>query len=119
MKRRWLKRLISAVGIFIALVLVGGIAGYLYLTSNAGGERLRAAVTEGANAQLAGKLEVGSLSLGGETIVLTGIKLYDPEGKLVAEIERVELSASASAAFAGLVDVSKARIVKPRLYLVQ
>jgi len=55
------------------------------------------------------------LWLGGA--VLTDVKLYDPESKLVAELARVEARVRLGGLLGQRVDVTEARVDTPRLYL--
>ncbi|HEX8826322.1 MAG TPA: AsmA family protein, partial [Archangium sp.] len=103
----------------LGLVLVLVTGALLYLTGPAGEERVRALVVEQANKQLSGRLEVAGLDLGPRSLVLTGLKLYDPEGELVAEVERVEAHLALLSLARKHVVVSSARVEQPHLYLHQ
>ncbi|HYH95441.1 translocation/assembly module TamB domain-containing protein [Hyalangium sp.] len=101
----------------LVLLLVAGAVGWL--TSPAG-ERwtLGKAVTV-ANEQLSGKLEAGSVELSLSGLTLRDVKLYTPEGELVAEVARVEARLSLTPLAAQHVVLTSARLERPRLYLVQ
>ncbi|HEY0095872.1 MAG TPA: AsmA family protein, partial [Archangium sp.] len=114
-KRRLLWILLGILG--LVLVLVAGAL--LYLTGPAGEERVRALVVEQANKQLSGRLEVAGVDLGPRTLILTGLKLYDPEGQLVAEVERVEAQLALTPLLGKHVVVDSARVEQPHLYLHQ
>ncbi|MCY1081946.1 translocation/assembly module TamB domain-containing protein [Archangium lansingense] len=101
----------------LVLVLVAGAL--IYLTGPAGEARLQALVVQQANEQLSGKLEVGGLDLGLRSVVLTGLKLYDPEGELVAEVDRVEARLALAPLLRKHVVLSSARVEQPHLYLHQ
>ncbi len=103
----------------LGLVVVGVTGALLYLTGPAGEERVRALVIEQANKQLSGRLEVGEMELGARSVVLTDLKLYDPEGELVAEVERVEAQLALGSLARKHVVISSARVEQPHLYLRQ
>ncbi len=113
---RWL--LWSLLGV-LGLVLVLVVGALLYLTSPAGEVRVRALVVEQANTQLSGRLEVGGLELGLNSLVLTGVKLYDPEGELVAEVDRVEARLALAPLLRKHIVLRSARVEQPHLYLRQ
>ncbi|HVE86649.1 MAG TPA: translocation/assembly module TamB domain-containing protein [Myxococcales bacterium] len=99
------------------MLLVAG--GLLYLQSPAGADRVRRQVLSALQGTLQGQVEVGELGLRGDEIVLRGLKLYDPERRLVAEIAEVRLRVGATALLRRQVLVKEAVIREPRLYLVQ
>jgi translocation and assembly module TamB len=101
----------------LVVVLVAGAL--IYLTGAAGEARVRALAVEQANKQLSGRLEVGGLELGLRSAVLTGLKLYDPEGELVAEVERVEVQLGLAPLLRKHVVLRSARMEQPHLYLHQ
>jgi translocation and assembly module TamB len=101
----------------LVLVLVAGAL--TYLTGPAGEARVHALLTEQANKQLSGRLEVGGLDLRLDSLVLTGLKLYDPEGELVAEVERVEARVALAPLVRQHVVLRSARVEQPHLYLRQ
>ncbi|HYO72693.1 MAG TPA: AsmA family protein, partial [Archangium sp.] len=103
----------------LGLVLVLGVGALLYVTGSAGEARIQALVIQQANEQLAGRLEVGGLDLGPRSVVLTGVKLYDPEGELVAEVERVEAQLALTPLVGKHVVLRSARLEQPHLYLRQ
>jgi len=113
---RWLLwGLLGLLGL-VGVLVTGAL---LYLTGPAGEERVRALVIEQANKQLSGRLEVGGMELGARSVVLTGLKLYDPEGELVAEVERVEAQLALGPLARKHVVISSARVEQPHLYLRQ
>lgn len=101
----------------LSALVVGG--GWLYLRSDAGSARLKGLISEQAGAALQGKLELGEVRVAGRTWVLTGVKLYDPDGKLVAELERLEASPRIADLLRSRIELERVRLVRPRLYLVQ
>ena len=72
-----------------------------------------------AKGAIAGKVEFGGLDLVDGHLVLTDLALYTPEGDLVASMQRIELDIDLLAAARNDFRVSRARIVKPHLVLVQ
>ncbi len=118
-RRRWGRRILWGLLGLLGLVLlaVGGLL--LFVTSPAGEDWLRGKVSTALEQQLAGRLEIGDIDLGLGTLGLSNLKLYDPEGALVAEVAHVQARVVLGAAVRGKVVVPSARIEKPRLYLVQ
>lgn len=118
-RRRWGRRILwGLLGLLgLVLLVVGGVL--VYLTSPAGESWLRAQVVPLANEQLSGRLEVGGVELGLGSVVLTDLKLYTPEGALVAEVARVEAHMALGALSRQVVDIRSALVRQPRLYLVQ
>ncbi|PTL81130.1 translocation/assembly module TamB domain-containing protein [Vitiosangium sp. GDMCC 1.1324] len=113
---RWLLwGLLGLLGLL--LVLVAGAL--LYATGPAGEARIRALAIHLANEQLSGRVDIGGLDLGLRTIVLTGVKLYDPEGELVAEVDRVEAQLALTPLLGKHVVLRSARVEQPHLYLHQ
>src|SRR5687768_3430258 len=94
MKRRWAKRILFALLALVLFLLLVAIAGYAYLTSGAGGARIRDEVLAQANEQFKGKVAADKVDVSARKVILEGLKLYDPEGVLVAEIARVEVDIS-------------------------
>lgn len=115
--KKWLKRLGRVLLVLVGVLLLGVLAAWLYLTSEPGAARVRALALDAAAEALAGKLEAGSLSLSGGVIVLEDVKLYTPEGQLVAELKRAELEAALLPLLAKDVVVKRASIDGLRLYL--
>ncbi len=106
MQRRWPRRL--GLALLALAVLVGVVLGWL--NSEWGGESVRKRVVEAANAQLSGRLEVEGLRLFGDHLTLRGLKLFTPEGELVAEVEELDATVELSALAAGKVRVKQLRL---------
>ncbi|MFL5354832.1 translocation/assembly module TamB domain-containing protein [Archangium sp.] len=113
---RWL--LWGLLGLLV-LVLVLVVGALIYATGPAGEARIRALAIEQANKQLMGRVEIGGLDLSLRSLVLTGVKLYDPEGELVAEIDRVEARVALAPLLRKHVVLQEARVEQPHLYLHQ
>jgi len=117
--RRWARRgFVALLFLFVALLIsVMGSVGYLQTDS--GGARVRQFALDFAKDTLQGELELTELSLDGDRLVLRGLKLKDPEGNLVAELEELTARVSLPALARGHVVLSEAKLRQPRLYLVQ
>ncbi|MBF5046179.1 translocation/assembly module TamB [Aggregicoccus sp. 17bor-14] len=115
----WLRRLgLGLLGLVGLLLLL--VAGGLVFLSHAPGERwLKKVALNAAGDALAGRLDFERLDLRGNGLTVYGLKLYDPEGELVAEIERVEADLSLRALASRSVDLTRVQILRPRLYLLQ
>ncbi|MGZ3458969.1 MAG: DUF748 domain-containing protein, partial [Archangium sp.] len=118
-RRRWGRWLLWSLLGLLGLVGVLVTGALLYATGPAGEARIRALAVKQANEQLSGRLEVGGLDLGLRSAVLTGVKLYDPEGELVAEVDRVEARLALTPLLRKHVVLSSARVEQPHLYLHQ
>jgi translocation and assembly module TamB len=103
----------------VALVVLVVAGALLYLTSPAGEEWLRGKAVTIANEQLSGKLEAGSVDLSLTGLTLKDVKLYTPEGDLVAEVALVDARLSLMPLALQHVELNSARLERPRLYLVQ
>jgi hypothetical protein len=81
-RRRWLRVLIV---VLVVLALLVGLAPYLLSTGP--GTSMIVAI---ANAELRGRLEIDDLSLSwGSPTRVTGLRLYDPQDRLVAETDEI------------------------------
>ncbi len=118
-RRRWGRRILWGLLGLLGLVLLAVGGALIYFTSPSGEGWLRGKVVTAANESLSGRLEVGGidLSLGG--LALTDLKLYTPEGALVAEVARVDARLALGALRRQEVVITSSNLVKPRLYLVQ
>lgn len=112
-KRRFLIGVLIFLGLL--LVLVGGA--WLYVTSDAGAERIRGIALSKVADTLEGKLDAKKLTLRGGLIVIEDAKLYTPEGELVAELVRLEADVDLAALTRGNVVIRHADIDGLRLYL--
>ncbi|MBL8920384.1 MAG: translocation/assembly module TamB domain-containing protein [Myxococcaceae bacterium] len=118
MSRRRFKpwRLLLVLLVLVALALGGGVA---WLKSAGGQAFLRDQVVSAAKDAIAGRLSFEGVDLQDGHLVLTGLELYTPEGELVASIARVELDIDVLAAARGDYRLSRARIERPHVVLVQ
>ncbi|AGC48348.1 hypothetical protein MYSTI_07076 [Myxococcus stipitatus DSM 14675] len=118
-RRRWGRWLLWGLLGVVGLVVLTVACALVWATSPPGERWLLHKGLGLANEQFAGRLDVGGLDLDLPGAVLTGVKLYDPEGELVAEIARVEARVRPGALLRQHVDLSQARVEAPRLYLAQ
>lgn len=117
--RRALKRLgwaLLVLGLLLGFVVVLGVA---WLRSQGGQTFVRGQVVEATADAIAGRLDFGRVDLVGGHLVLTDVKLFTPEGELVAELARVELDVDLAAAARRNFLVSKLRLTRPRVSLVR
>ncbi|MBJ6759984.1 translocation/assembly module TamB [Myxococcaceae bacterium JPH2] len=120
MKRaRWRRRLAWGLGGLVALLVLLVAGALLFATSRPGEAWLLRQGLGIAGEQLAGRLEVGSLDVGLGHVALTDVKLYTPEGELVAEVARVEAHVRLSRLLKHSVDLTSVKLDTPRLYLAQ
>ncbi|MDC0710598.1 translocation/assembly module TamB domain-containing protein [Stigmatella sp. ncwal1] len=117
--RRWVRR--GVWGVFglvaVVLLLVAGVL--VYATSSTGEGWLLQKGLSLANGQLAGKVEAGSVDLSLNGATLRDVKLYTPEGELVAEAALVDARLALLPLVGQHVVLRSALLEKPRLYLVQ
>jgi translocation and assembly module TamB len=105
-------------GIALALIAVLIGATMVVLETRWGGERLRRVVVSQANQQLAGRLDIGRLSFGGDRVVVWNVSLRDPEGGQVAQVARAEVEVSIARLLRRELRVNAVLIDSPRLTLV-
>ncbi|MCP3168339.1 translocation/assembly module TamB domain-containing protein [Myxococcus qinghaiensis] len=117
--RRWARRLLLGLLGLVGLVVLAVLGALVWVTSSPGEGWLVRKGLQLANEQFSGRLEVEGLDLAPPGAVLTGVKLYDPEGELVAEIARVEARVRLGGLLQQQVNLTEARVVQPRLYLAQ
>ncbi len=117
--RRWVRRAVWGVLGLVALVALGVGGVLLYLTSSSGERWLLAKGLPIANEQLSGRLETGSVDLSLTGLTVRDVKLYTPEGELVAEVALVDARLSLMPLAMQHVELTSARLERPRLYLVQ
>ena len=109
-------RVLVAVGALLGapFLLLGEVG---HLAGRAGGEVIRAQVLSAVQERIAGTLDATRLELGLDRLVLHGLKLRDPEGELVAEVDQVEARLPVKALLAGRLVVEAVRLARPRLHL--
>jgi translocation and assembly module TamB len=117
--KRWLKRLGWGVLGLLGLALVLVVGTLLVLQTGFGGRVLRDQLLTRVNAGIQGELTVDSLRLRGTTLVLEGVRLEDPEGELVAEVERLVVSLRPGHLLRRTVLLDQVRVEQPSLHVVQ
>ncbi|MFO0598779.1 MAG: translocation/assembly module TamB domain-containing protein [Myxococcaceae bacterium] len=110
-RRRWVWLLV------LLLPVVVGWLGLQWLRSAQGEALLKQQILSAAGDALQGKVELEHVTLDGDHLVLTGLKLFTPEGELVASIERVEADLDVAALASKRVHLSHVRIEQPALFL--
>ncbi|HEY3451812.1 MAG TPA: translocation/assembly module TamB domain-containing protein [Myxococcales bacterium] len=119
--RKLLRRLAWSVAALATVVALGTWALLSWLSTPAGEHRLREQVLAAANGEIAGRLSIGGLEMlgaGGE-LVLTDVALFDPEGRLVARVERIEARADLLQLAEKRIHLSRVALQRGELLLVQ
>jgi translocation and assembly module TamB len=100
----------------VALVVGGALT---YVRTERGGAWLLRTLVPRVNAQIAGRLEAGSLRLRGWRVELRGVTLRTPEGEVVAEAAVVEVAARPLALLRKRLLIERVAVERPALWLVQ
>ena len=118
-QRRWLKALLIVLAVLVLLpvLLVGGV--FIFLSTDAGEKLVRSQLISIVNGTLAGKVDASYVKLEGGHLVLRDVKLFDPEGELVASIAVVDAYVDLPALTGQLIKLTKISIEKPELFLKQ
>ena len=116
---RWLKWLGIGLASLIGLLLLLVAGTFLYLSTDAGGERLRGLVVSKANAAIEGRLSIGALALHGGHLWLRDVVLDDPRGREVARVKSLEVRVALPALLHKTVELSVLRIHAPQVHLIQ
>ncbi|MBX5480790.1 MAG: translocation/assembly module TamB domain-containing protein [Myxococcaceae bacterium] len=116
--KRVLRRFALVVLTVIAFVLLLTVGAWFFLHTGPGERFARQRVVDSLHQVLPGNVDIGRLTLSGNTIVLLNVALYDPEGIRVAWIPRLEVTFSVFNLVQANVDLSKMRIEQPELHLV-
>ncbi len=116
-KRRWLRvaLVLLLVLLLLPVVLVGGA--FLFISTDTGGELVRSKVLGLLNDTFAGRLDASKVEIDGNHLVLRGVKLYSPEGELVAEIPLIETDVDFAALADKTVDLRNLSIHEPVVHL--
>lgn len=115
--RRRLKRVAVGFGALLLLLLAVLVGGYAWLRSEAGGELVRAQVVAAVNGAVKGRLEVRHASLRRDTVVLEDLRLYTPEGELVASVPRLVVQGDLPALAQGRIALRRVAVEAPELFL--
>ena len=109
-RRRWLRRLIVVV-----VVLVGLLVAAPHVLSSAWGTNL---VTSMVNGRIKGRIELGDLSISWlGPISARGLKVLDPEGRSVLEVESVQCAPGLIGAARSWEDFGRVEVRSPRAVL--
>ncbi|MGV3620368.1 MAG: translocation/assembly module TamB domain-containing protein [Archangium sp.] len=116
-KRRWLKVLliVLAVLLLLPMLVVGGA--FIFLSTNAGEKLVRTQALSLVNGLLAGKVDASYVKLEGGHLVLKDVKLFDPEGELVASIAELDAFIDLPSLAGQVVKLTSVTIEKPELFL--
>jgi translocation and assembly module TamB len=119
MVRRVLRRI--GVGVLLAVLLVAFVVvgGLWWFRSQKGQAFVRSQVVASARDAIAGRLDFGSADFVEGHLVLTDVKLFTPEGELVAQVARLELDVDVAAAARGHLRFAHVRLSRPKATLVQ
>jgi translocation and assembly module TamB len=117
---RWRRRVgwgLGALGVLGALV-VAAVAGALaWLHGASGAAALREQVLAAVGGAIEGRLEVRQLSLDGEAVHAEGLRLFTPEGALVAELQTLDARVRLGQLAFRRVTLEGVRLGGPRFYL--
>jgi translocation and assembly module TamB len=118
-KHPWLRRIGIAIGVLFALVLVAIAGALIYVSTDAGGNRLRRFVVAKANDALMGRVGIQRLELHGGHLHLWGVSLSDPAGHEVAHVDELEARLALGQLVHKRIDLKLVRIETPALHVVQ
>jgi translocation and assembly module TamB len=107
----------ALVAVALAALVVGGA--FTLLRTRAGADWARRMALPQVNARLAGRLQIDAFTFGGDHLALAGVALRDPEGHLVARVQRLELGFSPLALLRRHLALAALRLEAPELFLVQ
>jgi translocation and assembly module TamB len=113
-RRRWLWLLLV-----LLIPVVAGVSAWKWLQTAAGEALLKAQVLSAAGDALTGKVDLDRIGLDGDHVVLEKLRLYTPEGQLVASIERLEADLELGALSGNRVHLSNVQIEEAQLLLVE
>ncbi len=117
--KRWAKRVGLGVFALVCLVLWVVVAALVLLNTEWGGRRiLRDEVVARVNETLMGELTAERVRLRGGTLVLEGVTLRDPDGEVVAEVERLRASVALGQLLRRRVEIKEVVVERPGLYVV-
>jgi translocation and assembly module TamB len=99
----------------VAALLVGGAL--TLLRTNWGGDLAKRIALPRVNAAIAGRLELGRFSFGGDRVTLDDVVLRAPDGEVVVRVQEVFVAFAPLSLLRGHVVVREARIVTPSVVL--
>ncbi|HEY8924789.1 MAG TPA: hypothetical protein VIU64_10445, partial [Polyangia bacterium] len=115
---RRVARILGAV--VLAALALGALAvgsAITVLRTDWGGDLARRVALPRLNHALAGSVQLQRLRFGGDHLLLEGVALRDPEGRLVARVRSIEVAFSPLGLLRGRVRVPRLTVVEPALYL--
>src|SRR5262249_11318179 len=115
--RTWAKWIGRGLLGLLALVLVVIAAGYIFLTSRAGEERVLRLAVASARDAFQGSLEAEQLDFRGNHLVLHNVVLRDPDGGLIAQVDTLEVRLSLRTLFRRTIYVQQLTLIAPRVHL--
>lgn len=107
-----------ALAVLLALMGSVVVGVWAWAHSDAGGRFIRDRALSATQEALAGKLEVGTVALDGQGLTLRDLKLYTPEGELVAELAWVTAQVKVTALLNRTVRFRSVTFEAPKLHLV-
>lgn len=117
--RRWLKRIVRVVVGLLLLLLVLAVGAFFWLRSSSGQAFLRDQVVDAVKGAIAGRIDFGGVDFVDGHLVLTDLKLFTPEGELVASVAKVELDVDVQAALRRDLRLGRVRLTEPVVSLVR
>lgn len=103
----------------LGLVLLALCATLVVAATPWGSDRLRGPVLSLVNRSIEGNLEYRALRLVGSRVILEGMVLRDPEGEVVATLERLEVKAQLLALLRKEARLAEVKMLAPELWLKQ
>jgi translocation and assembly module TamB len=100
-----------------ASLLVGGTI--LLLQTRGGADLARRIALQQVNRRIAGRLAVARLAFSPDRLTLDGVALYDPEGRPVIAVERLEIAVARRALFRRHLDVEALVVRRPRVTVAE
>ena len=98
------------------LVVTGAV---IFVSSSAGQALVLDKALAAAGAALAGKVDAAEVKLVGNHLVLTGLKLFTPEGELVASLARLEADVELAALVRKRIHLDNVELKTPQVFLKQ
>ena len=117
-RKRW-RVLLVVLLILVGLPVVLVAGAWIFVHSSAGEALVRNKVLAAVGDALAGKVEAEKIELNGDHVVLINVKLFTPEGELVASIERVEADVELAELAGKRIHLAQVEVQKPKLLLKQ
>lgn len=92
--RKWLRRLLKALGALVAALLVLAVAGFIYVRWQFNGRNLATFIANQLNPRIVGRIEIGSVEWPASAVLrpravpvtIRNVKIWDEAGELVLEV---------------------------------